>query len=44
MNVGAVAVEKNVERLFTTTVDGSIGEKEKDVSEVLMPGIDTDFC
>lgn len=41
---GAVSVESTVERLFTTTVDGPAGEKEKDVGVVTMPGKDTGDC
>ena len=41
---GAVFVERTVEGLFTTTVDGPAGEKEKDVGVVTMGGNDTGDC
>ena len=41
---GAVLVERTVEGLFTTTVDGPAGEKENDVGVVTMAGKDTGDC
>ena len=41
---GAVCVERTVEGLFTTTVDGPAEEKEKDVGVVTMGGNDTGDC
>ena len=41
---GAVFVERTVEGLFTTTVDGPAGENENDVGVVTIPGKDTGDC